>query len=102
MCSQRFLRHLRRCFSRMARCRGSDHGAPPHYPSNGKKPRMTETFRRRMQQARIYALIGAVSVAAFSLLAFREWYIPAPFPSRFWNALAAFAILGIVSESFSF
>src|SRR3989475_5695063 len=64
--------------------------------------RMTESLRRRLQQALIYAYISAVSVATLSLLAFREWDIPAPFPSKFWNAIAAFVILGIVSESFSF
>src|SRR6266852_31586 len=64
--------------------------------------RMTESLRRRLQQALIYAYISAVSVATLSLLAFREWDIPAPFPSKFWNAIAAFVILGILSESFSF
>src|SRR5690348_8545461 len=63
---------------------------------------MTEAFRRGMQQARIYAYIGAVTAATLCLLALRQWDIPGPFPSKFWNALAAFVILGIVSESFSF
>jgi putative nucleotidyltransferase with HDIG domain len=63
---------------------------------------MTEAFRRAMQHARIYAYIGAVSAATLCLLALRQWDIPGPFPSKFWNALAAFVILGIVSESFSF
>lgn len=63
---------------------------------------MTEHGRRRLQQALLYAYISAVSVATLSVLAFREWDIPAPFPSKFWNAIAAFVILGIVSESFSF
>src|SRR5712691_9474244 len=63
---------------------------------------MTESLRRRLQQALIYAYISAVSVVTLCLLAFREWDIPAPFPSKFWNAIAAFVILGILSESFSF
>ena len=63
---------------------------------------MTEGLRQRARQAWIYALIGAVSAATFALLALREWDVPGPFPSKFWNALAAFVILGIVSESFSF
>src|SRR5712671_6894473 len=64
--------------------------------------RMTESLRRRLQQALIYAYISAVSVATLSLLAFREWDLPAPYPSKFWNAVAAFVLLGVVSESFSF
>jgi len=63
---------------------------------------MTEALRRRLQQALIYGYISAVSVATLSLLVLRAWDIPGPFPSKFWNALPAFVILGIVSESFSF
>jgi len=63
---------------------------------------MTESLRRRLQQALLYGYISAVSVATLCLLAFREWDVPAPFPSKFWNAIAAFVILGILSESFSF
>src|SRR5436309_7178315 len=63
---------------------------------------MTESLRSKLQKARIYVFIGVVSVAAFYLLTIRTWDKPGPFPSKFWNALAAFVILGIVSESFSF
>src|SRR5881227_1399105 len=63
---------------------------------------MAEAFKSKLQRARIYGFIGAVSLAAFCLLALRECDILTPFPSRFWNAIAAFLILGIVSESFSF
>src|SRR5439155_14434324 len=63
---------------------------------------MTEQLRRKLQQALIYTYISAVSGATLWVLALREWDIPAPFPSKFWNAIAAFVILGIVSESFSF
>jgi putative nucleotidyltransferase with HDIG domain len=63
---------------------------------------MTEALRPKLQQARVYAFIIAVTIAALCLLALRDWAIPGPFPSRFWNALAAFILLGIVSESFSF
>src|SRR5256885_15275694 len=63
---------------------------------------MAEAFKAKLQRARIYGFIVAVSLAAFCLLALREWDMPAAFPSRFWNAIAAFLILGIVSESFSF
>ena len=63
---------------------------------------MTEARRSRTQQAQLYAFIVAVSTATICLLALRDWDIPATFPSKFWNALAAFVILGIVSESFSF
>jgi len=36
------------------------------------------------------------------LLISPEWYVPAPWPSKFWNALATFTIIGIVSDSLSF
>src|SRR6266702_4995691 len=58
-------------------------------------------MRQKLQAAKIYVLVGAVSLAAVSLLAFRAWEIPTVLPSRFWNALAAFAILGIVCVAFS-
>ncbi len=58
-------------------------------------------MRQKLQAAKIYVLVGAVSLAAVSLLAFRAWEIPTVLPSRFWNALAAFAILGIVCDAFS-
>src|SRR5689334_3401252 len=63
---------------------------------------MTDSLRSKLQKARIYVFIGVVSIAAFYLLTIRTWDKPGPFPSKFWNALAAFVILGIVSESFSF
>src|SRR6266699_3519553 len=75
-------------------------GPFPYLPNS--KSGMTEQPRRKLQQALIYTYISAVSVATLCVLAFREWDIPAPFPSKFWNAIAAFLILGIVSESFSF
>ena len=58
-------------------------------------------MRHKLHAVKIYALVGVVSVAAVSLLVFRGWEVPAPYPSKFWNALAAFAILGIVCDSFS-
>src|SRR2546421_3961104 len=75
-------------------------GPFPYLPNS--KSGMTEQPRRKLQQALIYTYISAVSVATLCVLALREWDIPAPFPSKFWNAIAAFLILGIVSESFSF
>src|SRR5256886_6537900 len=91
----------RSCFSRMAQCRGSDQWGP--FPTHlTASLGMTEHLRRTLQQALIYAYISAVSAATLGVLALREWDIPAPFPSKFWNAIAAFVILGVVSESFSF
>src|SRR5256885_12372063 len=85
----------------MAQCRGSDLWGPfPTYLTANLG--MTEQLRRKLQQALIYTYISAVSGATLWVLALREWDIPAPFPSKFWNAIAAFVILGIVSESFSF
>ncbi len=63
---------------------------------------MSDGTRLRLRQARIYVLLGVVCLATLSLLYFREWYVATPFPSKFWNAVAAFVILGIVSDSFSF
>jgi putative nucleotidyltransferase with HDIG domain len=63
---------------------------------------MNEETRRRFERLRIYSLVCAVSVASAGLLVTGEWQVPGPFPSRFWNGLAAFALLGIVSDSFFF
>src|SRR3989449_758233 len=76
-------------------------GPFPYLPNTANLG-MTEQLRRKLQQALIYTYISAVSGATLWVLALREWDIPGPFPSKFWNALAAFVILGIVSESFSF
>jgi hypothetical protein len=56
-------------------------------------------IRRTLERARVYLLVGLVTLASTALLFFPEWVVPAP---RLWNALAAFAILGIVCDSFSF
>src|SRR5207245_9666823 len=69
-----------------------------------------EARRSKIRQVWLYAYIVAVSAATLAVLASavlaslasRDWGIPATFPYKFWNALAAFIILGIVSESFSF
>src|SRR5437773_1323422 len=101
MRSHFFLRLSRSWLSRMAQCRGSDLWGPfPTYLTANLG--MTEQLKRKLQQALIYTYISAVSGATLWVLALREWDIPAPFPSKFWNAIAAFVILGIVSESFSF
>src|SRR3989442_10590583 len=101
MRSHFFLRLLRSWLSRMAQCRGSDLWGPfPTYLTANLG--MTEQLRRKLHQALIYAYISAVSAGTLCVLALREWDIPAPFPSKFWNAIAAFLIFGIVSESFSF
>jgi len=63
---------------------------------------MSESSRQAEQSARIYVLVSVVSLATLSLLLLRGWEIPTPFPSKFWNAVAAFTILGIVSDAFSF
>lgn len=58
--------------------------------------------RERLLGLRIYLLVGAVTAATAALLILLPWSAPGPFPSRFWNAFAAFAILSIVSDSFFF
>jgi putative nucleotidyltransferase with HDIG domain len=63
---------------------------------------MGDAWREKLLGARIYLLVGAVTLASGSLLFLPEWQPVDAFPSRFWNALAAFALLGIVSDSFFF
>src|SRR3989442_2913576 len=65
-------------------------------------PDMSDGIRQKLEGARIYVLVGVVCLASFCLLFLRDWDVPPAFPSKFWNALAAFAILGIVSDSFAF
>src|SRR3989441_11551668 len=67
-------------------------GAPPVSHSSLTWGRMTEATQPMPHQLRIYALIAVVcSAAAFLLLTdVMQW--PGPFPSRYWNGLAAFAI----------
>jgi putative nucleotidyltransferase with HDIG domain len=59
-------------------------------------------LRERLLGLRIYLLVGVVTVASACLLLFLEWQPAGPFPSRFWNALAAFTLLSIISDSFFF
>src|SRR5437764_14256225 len=63
---------------------------------------MNDSFTERLLGLRIYLWVGAVTLASAFLLVTPDWQAPGPFPSRFWNALAAFALLGIVSDSFFF
>jgi putative nucleotidyltransferase with HDIG domain len=44
-------------------------------------------------------LLAAVSLAAVSLLAAAEWYVPPIANTGYWNALVAFTLLGIASDS---
>src|SRR5436309_8651870 len=44
-------------------------------------------------------LLAFVGVAAISLLFASDWYVPAIANTAFWNALVAFALLGIASDS---
>ncbi len=59
-------------------------------------------MKERLLGLRIYLLVGAVTVASACLLLLVPWQPAGPFPSRFWNALAAFALLSIISDSFFF
>jgi len=51
---------------------------------------------------RVYLLVGAVSALAVFLVFMPEWQVPPASPSKFWNALAAFALLSIVSDALFF
>jgi len=44
-------------------------------------------------------LLALVAVAACSLLLATDWYVPSLSDNKFWNALVAFMILGIASDS---
>ena len=63
---------------------------------------MSDNSRQGRENLQTYLLVGTVAVASLYLLFVQAWEVPAPFPSRFWNALATFAIIGIVSDSLSF
>src|SRR5229473_2043602 len=63
---------------------------------------MSDSGRQRFESARTYLFVGLVAAASLWLLISPEWYVPAPWPSKFWNALATFTIIGIVSDSLSF
>ena len=66
---------------------------------------MSDSGHQRFESAQTYLFVGLVAAASLWLLISNlspEWYAPAPWPSKFWNALAAFTIIGIVSDSLSF
>ncbi len=63
---------------------------------------MSDTGRQRFESAQTYVFVGIVAAASLWLLMSPAWDVPAPWPSKFWNALATFTILGIVSDSLSF
>lgn len=60
------------------------------------------TVKERLLALRIYLLVAAVTAGSLALLITLPWEPAGPFPSRFWNAFVAFAILSIVSDSFFF
>src|SRR5713226_5132111 len=63
---------------------------------------MNDALKERLLRLRIYLWVGAVTLASASLLFLPAWQPAGHFPSKFWNALAAFAVLGLVSDSFFF
>jgi len=92
---------LPKCFL-AAWWRGESAWGPfPIFSRTDVVPTKSEAMRQKLHVVKIYALVGVVSVAAVSLLVFPQWEVPAQFPSKFWNALAAFTILGIICDSFS-
>jgi len=62
---------------------------------------MTESLRRRLQQALLYGVYQRRAVATLCLLAFRS-DVPARSGPSFGMLFARLLILGILSESFSF
>src|SRR5712691_6840569 len=65
---------------------------------------MSDSGHQRFESAQTYLFVGLVAAASLWLLISNlpEPYAPAPWPSKFWNALATFTIIGIVSDSLSF
>jgi hypothetical protein len=63
---------------------------------------VSESTAERPISRRIYLLVGTVSVVTAWLLFALPWQDAPPSSARFWNALAAFALLGIVSDSLFF
>src|SRR5438552_4230333 len=65
---------------------------------------MSNGGHQRFESAKTYLFVGLVAAASLWLLISNlpEPYAPPPWPSKFWNALATFTIIGIVSDSLSF
>jgi len=65
---------------------------------------MSDSGHQRFESAKTYLFVGLVAAASLWLLISNlpEPYAPPPWPSKFWNALATFTIIGIVSDSLSF
>jgi putative nucleotidyltransferase with HDIG domain len=60
---------------------------------------MGETRPPQLNRWGFRLLLGVVSLAAIALLLADDWYIPAMSEARYWNSLAAFALLGIACDS---
>lgn len=58
--------------------------------------------RQRVFSTKVYILVGTVAALATVLVFALQFQSPPPSPSQFWNALAAFALLGVVSDSLFF
>jgi len=60
---------------------------------------MSETRPPQLNRWGFRLLLVVVSLAAIALLLADDWYIPAMSEARYWNSLAAFALLGIACDS---
>src|ERR1041385_453666 len=67
---------------------------------------MSDARRRESSfSPRVYLLVGVVSALAVLLVFVLHWQVPSQLPTsptKFWNALAAFVLLSIVSDSLFF
>lgn len=52
-----------------------------------------------LNRLNFWLLLGGVAASAIGLLTATSWYIPSIADTAFWNALVAFAVLGIASDS---
>lgn len=60
---------------------------------------MVEDSKHASEPFRIHVLVGVVTLAAAYIVLFPEWEMPSLSSAKFWNALAAFSLLGIACDA---
>src|SRR6266487_298857 len=72
----------------------------PSSSSVGRTIQVIEALGQVLGRIRVHLLVAAVTAAAFAVFILPEWFLPAFSPSRFWNGVVAFLVLGIACDSF--